>query len=130
GGCSISGTVPTITGTAAPLTVPLDPDGSMQAGTSLGITATTTNVTVSDAVTVSFQTLAGSVLIALTPSSSCGTTPGTVCNSWSTTIAPSAGYRFGSGSQRLYFATEQVIGNPPDIGSTAATQSTFSVTFS
>src|SRR5207253_7160619 len=102
GGCSISGTVPTITGTASPLTVPLDPDGSMQVGTSLAITATTSNVTVSDAVTVSFQTQAGSVLIALTPSAACGTSPGTVCNSWSTTVTPSAGYRFSSGSQRLY----------------------------
>ena len=130
GGCSISGTVPTITGTASPLTVPLDPDGSIQTGTTLSITATTTNVTISDSVTVSMETLAGSVLVALTPSSSCGTSPGTVCNSWSTSITPSAGYRFASGSQRLYFAAQQVIGNAPDIGSTAAAQSTFSVTFS
>jgi hypothetical protein len=130
GVCTISGTVPTVTGTASPLSVPLDPDGTIQSGTTLAVAATTTNVTVSDSVTVRLETLAGSTLIALTPDSSCGPTPGTVCNLWSTTITPSAGYRFAAGSQRFYFTAQQVIGNPPDIGSTAATQSTFAVTFS
>ena len=45
-------------------------------------------------------------------------------------VRAAAGYRFASGAQRLYFAAQQVIGNPPDIGSTAASQSTFAVTFS
>jgi prepilin-type N-terminal cleavage/methylation domain-containing protein len=129
GGCSISGTIPTISGTASPLTIPLDPDSTMQAGNNLGITATTSNTTVSDSVTVSIQTLSGAAQIALKPDASCSTSPGSVCNSWSTTITPSAGYRFPAGSQKLYFAVQQVIGSAPDIGSTAATQSTFSVAF-
>lgn len=130
GSCSISGTVPTISGTASPLSVPLDPDGSMQSGTNLVITATTTNVTISDSVTVSLQTQGGAVLVALQPAASCGTTPGAVCNTWSTTVTSTAGYRFPSGGQRFFFAAQQVVGSAPDIGSTAASQSAFTVTYS
>ena len=129
GNCSISGTVPTISGSTSAAQIPLDPDGAMQTGSSLGVTATTSNVTISDTVTVTLQTQAGMVPIALKPSAACGTNPGTVCNSWSATVTPSAGYRFNPGPQYLYFAANQVIGNAPDIGSTAAAQSTFSVNF-
>jgi prepilin-type N-terminal cleavage/methylation domain-containing protein len=129
GSCSISGTVPTISGSAAPGTIPLDPDGGMQAGTTLTLTATTANVTVSDAVTVSMETLSGTVLVALQPNAGCGSTPGTVCNSWSSTITASSGYRFPSGAQSLYFAAQQVVGSAPDIGSTAAAPSAGTVNF-
>lgn len=129
GSCSISGSVPSISGTASPTQIPLDPDGTMQTGSTLTVSATTSNVTVSDTVTVTLQTQTGFVPVALQPASSCGTSPGTVCNSWSTKITPSAGYRLDSGGQYLYFAVSQVIGAVPDIGSTAASQSSFMVTF-
>jgi hypothetical protein len=121
GACAISATVPTVSGTASPSTIPLDPAGTMQAGSSLTITATTSNLVTTDVVTVTFQTLSGAATEVMLPSSSCPA--GGTCNSWSKTIQPSVGYRFPPGNQYLYFGAAQLA------GSTAAAQSAFAVGF-
>jgi hypothetical protein len=80
----------------------------------LTVTATATNLTTSDSVTASFQTLTGPYTVAL--ASTNGST-------WTAVIPASAGYHFAAGSQPIYVTAAQVYAptaNPAEYGSTAA----------
>jgi type II secretory pathway pseudopilin PulG len=111
--CSQSG-LPTITG-IAPGTVDIDPGGLLNAD--VNVTATTSGITTTDSVLVTFTTQAGAVTIALQPSDGTG-------NHWSGSIAKSAGYRFQAGTQKFVFTAAQIV-DPASgtVGSTAAAQS-------
>jgi type II secretory pathway component PulJ len=83
----------------------------------LTVTATASNLTTSDSVTASFQTLAGPYTVAL--ASTNGST-------WSGGIPLSAGYHFPAGSQPIYVSAAQAYtptASPPEYGSTAAVAS-------
>ena len=111
--CSQSG-LPTITGTA-PSTVDIDPGGLLNADVT--ISASTTGITTTDSVLVTFTTQAGAVTVALQPSGSSG-------NSWTGTIPRSAGYRFSAGTQKFVFTAAQIVDPASgNVGSTAAAQS-------
>jgi prepilin-type N-terminal cleavage/methylation domain-containing protein len=83
----------------------------------LTVTATATNLTASDSVTASFQTLAGPYSVALTSANG---------SSWSGVIARAAGYHFAAGSQPIYVSAAQAYtpaASPPQYGSTTAVAS-------
>jgi hypothetical protein len=83
----------------------------------LTVTATASNLSTSDLVTASFQTLAGPSTVTLT-----ATNGGT----WSGVIPASAGYHFPAGSQPIYLSAAQAYtptASPPEYGSTAAAAS-------
>lgn len=115
---------PTITTQVVPTgTVSITASGALVNDVALRVK--TTNITSADTVTVSFLTQAGTLTVVLTPvsASTCPPTATTVdlpCE-WVGTIARSAGYRFSSGTQPLYFAAQQVVDADPltiDNGST------------
>jgi prepilin-type N-terminal cleavage/methylation domain-containing protein len=83
----------------------------------LTVTATAGNLTTSDTVTASFQTLAGPYSVELTSTNG---------SSWSGVIPASAGYHFPAGSQPIYVSAAQAYtptASPPEYGSTAAAAS-------
>ena len=107
--------LPTITG-VAPSSVDIDPGGLLNADI-ININATTTGITTSDSVLVTFTSQAGAVTLALQPTDSSG-------NHWTGTIPKSGGYRFSAGTQRFVFTAAQIVDPASgNVGSTAATQS-------
>jgi prepilin-type N-terminal cleavage/methylation domain-containing protein len=114
--CTSSPNPPSLSGvTATPTTARTDTAGLLCGDVT--IAATTSNLTPSDSVTVSFQTLAGPYTVAL--ASGNGT-------AWSGVVPASAGYRFPAGSQQLYVTAAQAYAptaSPPQYGSTAAAAS-------
>jgi type II secretory pathway pseudopilin PulG len=111
-------TLPAFTGTSVPTSASITPAGALVAD--IRVSATLTNFTTEDAVTVGFQTLNGfiSVVLTLDTSTTCTTTSCT----FKGTISKSAGYAFASGSRPLYFTATQVKGGtyPVDQGYIAA----------
>jgi prepilin-type N-terminal cleavage/methylation domain-containing protein len=98
--------------TVTPNSPHIDPSGLLCGD--LTVTATATNLTTSDSVTASFQTLTGPYTVAL--ASTNGST-------WTAVIPASAGYHFAAGSQPIYVTAAQVYAptaSPPEYGSTAA----------
>lgn len=89
---------------------------SGQLNSDVTVTAHTKNVTSSDSVTVSFVTQAGTKTIALslkantTCRDSATATAGEDCQ-WVGVIAKADGHRFSVGTQKLYFAAQQVDDN-------------------
>jgi prepilin-type N-terminal cleavage/methylation domain-containing protein len=114
--CAASPNPPTLSNVTVSPTAPgIDPAGLLCADVTIG--ATTTNLTASDTVTASFQTLNGPYTISLTSSNG---------SAWAGVIPVAAGYRFPSGSQRVYVTAAQAYApseSPPQYGSTAAVAS-------
>ncbi|HEX6673821.1 MAG TPA: prepilin-type N-terminal cleavage/methylation domain-containing protein [Actinomycetes bacterium] len=119
--CTAGSNPPGLGGVAvSPTSAKIDASGLLCSN--LTVTAATTNLTASDAVTASFQTLSGPYTIAL--SSGDG-------RNWSGAIQASAGFRFAAGSQPVYVSAAQdyaPTATPPTYGSTAAA-ATGAVTF-
>ena len=98
--------------TVTPSSPHIDPAGLLCGN--LTVTATASNLTASDSVTASFQTLTGPYTVAL--ASTNGTT-------WTAVIPASAGYHFAAGSQPIYVTAAQAYtptASPAEYGSTAA----------
>jgi len=108
----------------APSTVDIDPGGLLvsaaasacgAASPDINVCATTTGITTTDSVLVTFTTQAGAVTVALQ------STDGT---HWTGTIPRSAGYRFAAGTQKFVFTAAQIVDPASgNVGSTAAVQS-------
>jgi hypothetical protein len=80
----------------------------------LALNATTTNTTLSDTLTASFETLNGPYTVQLTSSDG---------SHWTGALSPSTGYRFAAGTANVYFTAAQIYapaGTPAEYGSTAA----------
>jgi prepilin-type N-terminal cleavage/methylation domain-containing protein len=111
--CTSSPNPPSLSGvTVTPTTARTDSAGLLCGD--VRIAATATNLTPTDSVTVSFQTLAGPYSVALASSDG---------SAWSGVIPAAAGYRFAAGSQQLYVTAAQgsdPAASPPVYGSTAA----------
>ena len=129
--CS-QGAVPVISGvTVSPASAALNPDGTLVSGTSITITATTSNLdatnTGTDNVSAHLQTVAGSSPVLMQPSLTCNlTATPTACGTWTATITPANGFRFTGGSQPVYVTADQQLEAPY---STAVAQVTPPVSF-
>lgn len=112
---------------STPSSVGITAAGALKADVS--VSAVTKNVTSTDSVSFSFQTLSGSVTVFMQPD------PNQTCTTdactWKGTIPTSAGYAFAGGTQSFYFMAAQDVNPDPasvDKGSTVA-QASSSVTF-
>jgi hypothetical protein len=130
GVCQIASAAPSIsTVSLTPLTVGLNPDGSLQVASTLVIAVVTTNLQastgLSDAVTAVLQTQAGASPVQLKPT--CALTSSlTTCNTWSITIDSTLALKFPGGPEYVYITANQVASAA---GSSAAAQSTQQVDF-
>ena len=115
-GCTASLTPPSLSAiTVTPTSPRIDPAGLLCSD--LTVTATASNLTASDSVVASFQTLAGPVSVALASADG---------SSWTTVIPAAAGYHFPAGSQPVYVTAAQAYtptASPPKYGSTVAAAS-------
>jgi len=112
-GCTAGVNPPGLAGVAASPTAPHTDAAGLLCG-DVTVNATASNLSASDSVTASFQTLAGPYTIALS------STDG---SAWSAVIPVSANYRFPTGSQPIYVSAAQDYAPsavPPEYGSTAA----------
>jgi prepilin-type N-terminal cleavage/methylation domain-containing protein len=112
-GCTAGVNPPGLAGVAAGPTAPHTDAAGLLCG-DVTVNATASNLSASDSVTASFQTLAGPYTIALS------STDG---SAWSAVIPVSANYRFPTGSQPIYVSAAQDYAPsavPPEYGSTAA----------
>ena len=119
--CSASPNPPSLSGVGVTPTAAHTDSAGLLCG-NLTVSATTSNLTPSDSVTVSFQTQAGPATVALSSTNG---------SAWSGVVPVSAGYRFPAGSQSLYVTAAQAYAttaSPAEYGSTAAVASS-AVTF-
>src|SRR6266566_2987820 len=111
--CSSAPQSPAFTVTGVTPTAPhIDSSGALCGQVALSVT--TTNTTLSDTLTASFESLNGPYTVQLT------STDGT---NWTGALSPAAGYRFAAGTANLYFTAAQIFaptGSPAEYGSTAA----------
>ena len=114
--CAASPNPPSLSSiTVTPSSPHIDPAGLLCGN--LTVTATASNLTASDSVTASFQTLAGPYTVALNWLNG---------STWTGVIPVSAGYHFPAGSQPIYVSAAQAYtptASPPEYGSTAAAAS-------
>jgi prepilin-type N-terminal cleavage/methylation domain-containing protein len=122
GGCT-SSTLPAISSTSVPSS-PVSTDSAGYLTQDLTVSASTTDVTIYDTVSVTFETVTGAASITLQPGSACDP-QGDPCT-WSATISTTSSYRFPTGSQPLYFTAAQQSGNPCASSTTTSTTSTTS----
>jgi type II secretory pathway pseudopilin PulG len=126
--CSSTLTLPQFSGSpTTPAAVGITAAGALKQD--VAVSVVTQNITATDSVSFSFETLAGSVTVFMQPvTASCTAASCT----WQGTIPKAAGYSFAGGTQYFYFMAAQDV-NPDassvDKGSTVATKSG-AVTFS
>jgi len=122
--CGTAAGSPSITTVNAPSTaIDIDSNGVLQGTASFS--ANVSNVSSTDTVSVSLQTVKGAVLLPLQLVGSCS---GPNCTRWQLDLTSANGFRFNSGSQKVYFtATKQPSGG--SIGSSTIYGTPPTVTF-